>query len=191
MLDRTADEPSDLAALEAVAAGDREAFTLLVTRHAASVRRLAGALTSDEATADDVTQEVFLSVWRGARGFRNEGSVRGWLLTITRNAARRSARRRVGEPAQTEELGGLAMCAGWGGVRPEPGFLRTLESRELLSAALTRLAAADREVLTLVDLEGMSLRESATMLELDVAALKSRLHRARLRLLAAAKEVSK
>ena len=147
-------------------------------------------MTANDATADDVTQEVFVSAWRNAAKFRGDGSARGWLLTIARNAARRTARRRTGEPAAAEALDELAVCAGWGDARPTADFERALESRDVLAAAFSRLGPGDREVLTLVDLEGLSLAESADLIELQLPALKSRLHRARLRLLAAAKEVS-
>ncbi len=73
-------------------------------QHAASVRRLALALTHSEATADDVVQEVYLSAWRHATGFRGEGSARGWSPTITRNAARRTARRSYNVQLITEAL---------------------------------------------------------------------------------------
>ena len=89
---------TDRDVIQAVASGERDAFALLVERHAASVRRLAVAMTANEATADDVAQEVFVAAWRSAAKFRGDGSVRGWLLTIARNAARRTARRRSGEP---------------------------------------------------------------------------------------------
>lgn len=189
MLDRPAQDSDDLGCLRAVARGDREAFAALVSRHAPSVRRLASALTGNDAEADDVTQEVFVSAWRSAQTFRARGSVRGWLLTITRNAVRRAARRRAGEPARTEPLEALAICAGWGTPGVSTEFERALESRELLARALSTLSDDDREVLTVVELEGLSLRESAALLELELPALKSRLHRARLRLLAAIKEM--
>ncbi len=82
------------------------------------------------------------------------------------------------------------MCAGWGLDSPTPDFERVLESRELLAVALARLSPGDQEVLTLIDLEGMSLVDGAELMALELPALKSRLHRARLRLLAAVKEVS-
>ena len=183
-------EPADAELIRAVGEGKREAFAALVRRHAASVRRLALTLTSSEATADDVVQDVYLSVWRHAKSFGGEGSARGWLLTITRNAARRKARRRAGEPAAAEPLDELAVCAGWGAASSAPDFERALESRELLRQALARLSPEHQEVVTVIDLEGMSLAEGATLLGLELPALKSRLHRARLRLLGAVKEVS-
>jgi RNA polymerase sigma-70 factor (ECF subfamily) len=147
-------------------------------------------MTRDEDTADDVVQEVFVAAWRSAQTFRGDSSVRNWLLTITRNAARRTTRRRAGEPAKTEDLDQLAEAAGWGQGDMSPDFERALESRELLIAGMARLSADDGELVTLVDLEGLSLREAAGVLDLQLPTLKSRLHRARIRLIAALEEVS-
>ncbi len=187
MQDRHAlDDPQLIAA---IAAGEREAFALLVERHAAAVHRLALAMTGSAATAEDVSQDVFVSAWRFASTFRG-GSARAWLLTITRNAVHRSRRRRAGQPDHDDPLDELAVGAGWGKTSTSPDFERALESRELLTRAMERLRDGDREVLTLVDLEGLTLAEGASLLELEIPALKSRLHRARIRFLGAVRELS-
>jgi len=175
------DRREDLELIAASAQGDRAAFSVLVRRHRAAVWRLARALTASEQAAEDVLQETFLAVYRGASGFRGEGSARSWILGTARLKAARTWRRRAGEPAAPEPLDELGCAAGWGD--PELA-VAALEDRDRLHAALWRLAPADREVLVLRDLEQLSGPEVARATGLSEGAVKSRLHRARLRLLA-------
>lgn len=82
--------------------------------------------------------------------------------------------------ASLDELG---LQAGWGGDDPE-ALAVAAEHRERLAAALARLAPEDREVITLRDLDGVPGEQTASMLGVNVAAMKSRLHRARMTLAA-------
>jgi len=182
---------SDVQILRRSAEGDRTAFDEIVRRHHASVFRLARLLVTRAEEAEDVLQQTFLSAWTGASQFRGEASARTWLLTITRHAALRMRERRSREPVDDTPLDELGMQAGWGGPDPEALAVAT-EHRELLQSAFAALAAEDREILTLRDLEGLSGDETATLLGVSVAAMKSRLHRARMTLAARVKsEVSR
>jgi RNA polymerase sigma-70 factor (ECF subfamily) len=78
----------------------------------------------------------------------------------------------------------LGLQAGWGGSSFSETFLENLARRDTLEKALERLSPEEREVLVLRELEGLSGVETARMMELSLAAMKSRLHRARLRLAA-------
>lgn len=182
-------EDRDAALIRLAAGGDAGAFSEIVGRHEAAVFRFARALAANQGAAEDALQETFLAAWRGAESFRGESSVRSWLLTIARNAVHRQYRRRVDEPKEMESLSALGSAAGWGmdDEDPERIALRQ-ESRELLMRAFARLTAADREVLALRDGEQLSGEETAAALGLSVAAMKTRLHRARLRLAAGVKE---
>lgn len=168
--------------LERAARGDRDAARDFVRAHQQAVFRFAARLLRDEAAAEDVTQETLLSALRAAGDFRG-GSVRGWLLTIARNASISRRRRRVGEPAVFEPLDELGREAGWGDDGPEEALART-ERRDLLERSLRALEDDDREVIWLRDVEGLSGDETAQALGCSRAAMKSRLHRARLRLAA-------
>jgi len=174
----------DRALAARAAAGDREAFASLLTRHQASVFRLARHLAGTRDEAEDVLQQTFLSAWQNVAGFRGEASMRTWLLTIARNAAVTRRARVAREPIDATPLDELGIRAGWGGPNPEQ-LAAAAEQRDRLAAALAGLAADEREVLTLRDLEGLPGDDFAAMLGLTVAAMKSRLHRARLRLAAA------
>ena len=174
-------------ALRRTAAGDREAFALVVARHQASVFRLAEILTRDRSAAEDLLQQTFLSAWQAAAQFRADASVRTWLLTIARHAAFRHQERRAREPvdaAPPETLDELGVRAGWGGPDPE-ALAIAAQDRDRVSAALASLAPEDREILTLRDLEDVSGDDAAALLGLSRAAMKSRLHRARMKLAAA------
>ena len=182
MLDRqeTGASISDRDLITRVSEGDRRAFELLIERHGAAVLRLATAL-SDPATAEDAMQQTFLNVYQNAARFRGDASVRTWLLTITRNTAFRLHGKTRREELVEEPLMQLGLDAGWGSDDPE-AIAIAAERKGALRKALSLLSAEDREVLILRDLEGLRGAEAAEVLGIGERALKSRLHRARLRL---------
>lgn len=164
--------------------GDRAAFDELTRRHQAAVFRFTRSIASDVAAAEDALQETFLAAWKSAATFRGTGSARPWLLTIARNAVMRQHRKHVDEPDDLEPLSQLGEEAGWGSTDdPERGAIES-ERREILDRALARLSSTDREILLLRDAEGLSGEEAAAVLGIPLAAMKTRLHRARLRLTA-------
>jgi RNA polymerase sigma-70 factor (ECF subfamily) len=171
---------SDRELIARVGKGDRRAFELLIERHAAAVLRLATAV-SDPATAEDAMQQTFLNVYQHAATFRGDASVRTWLLTIARNTAFRLHGKARREELVEEPLMQLGLDAGWGSDDPE-AIAIAAEQEGALRNALSQLSAEDREVLILRDLEGLRGSEAAELLGIGERALKSRLHRARLRL---------
>lgn len=171
---------SDAALLAASAAGDAAAFTRFAERHQVAALRYLRLLGDDAAAVEDALQEAFLAAWRNAGGFRGEGSARSWLLAIARHALFRQFRRRAGEPLDTVPLATLGLEAGWGEpMSADPVALHA--DRSAVRRALAALAASDREILLLRDVEGFSGEECAALLQLGLPAVKSRLHRARLR----------
>jgi RNA polymerase sigma-70 factor, ECF subfamily len=179
----TAAALDDEALLRLTAAGDEGAFGTFVDRHQSGIWRRAMALTGQRADAEDLMQDTFVAAWRGAGSFRG-GNARAWLLTITAHAWQRLGRRTAplvgGDDAESVEE--LALRAGWG---RDDGDERAATVQE----AFARLAADDRRLLVLRDIEEMSGEDVAALLGLSLAAMKSRLHRARLRLAAAYEEV--
>jgi RNA polymerase sigma-70 factor (ECF subfamily) len=169
----------------AIGAGDRRAFHTFVDRHQAAVFRHLRVWCSAKEDAEDAMQETFLAVFRYASGFRGESSARTWLFTIARNAAWKTRRGIETQPldAAEESMESLGDSAGWGETDPESLAVKA-QSRERLRAALDSLVPEDREILVLRELEGFSGEETASILSIGLPAMKSRLHRARLRLAA-------
>ncbi len=182
-------EPQDAELLSRIAAGSKEAGERFAARHLDAVWHYARRLGGDASGADDVTQETFVAAFRAAEGFRGTGSARGWLFTIARHEWLHGFRRRSGEPAafvplvDEDTLPQLGAAAGWG-ADPERAA-EAAEDGARLDAALLSLPIADREVLLLRDVEGLSTAEAAASLGIAPAAARVRLHRARLRLMAA------
>jgi RNA polymerase sigma-70 factor (ECF subfamily) len=170
----------DRSLLQRAAGGDAEAFEAFVLAHRQPVWRFVRSLTQEAATAEDALQETFLAAWRSAGSFQGEGSALGWLLTIARRALYRQFRPRAGEPERLEPLAELGEAAGWGAEDDLESFLTQDEVRR----ALDKLSIEDREVLLLRDVEGLTNEACASLLGLGLPALKSRLHRARLRFVA-------
>jgi RNA polymerase sigma-70 factor (ECF subfamily) len=181
--DPEAGRVTDEALLARAAGGDRAAFDDLVVRQAPRVLRLIRLHVGRQQDAEDVLQQTFLAAWRGAAAFRGASSVRTWLFTIARHTAwrrRDDVRRHDAAAVPLDELG---VRAGWGSEDPETLALAA-ERREVLREAFEVLDPLDREVLTLRDLEEQSGEETAALLGLSLAAMKSRLHRARMTLAA-------
>lgn len=176
--------PPDSELLRRTAEGDHQAFTVLVERHQEAVYRFLVARTGSADDCEDALQETFLAAFRGCEAYRGDASARSWLLGIARNISRRLYRRRVGEPEETVSLDDLGIQAGWGAPPPPDTLFESLERRETLERALKRLSPNEREILVLRELEGFSGEETARVLDLTLAGMKSRLHRARLRLAA-------
>lgn len=175
----------DAALLRRSAEGDRSAFAELVDRHAGAVLRLLLSLGASPDDAEDALQDCFVAAWRGADGFRGQASAHAWLCSIARNALRRQHRKRAGEPAKHETLETLGAAAGWGS---ESDFSHRFEVEEELRWALGKIPREEREVIVLRDLEGLTGEETAQILGLSLTAMKSRLHRGRLRLMSVARE---
>jgi len=171
---------ADSELLKTFVEGDESAFVVLVQRHLLPLRRFLLTVVRREADVDDIVQETFQAVFKQADSFEGEDA-RPWIFGIGRRQALRSFRKRSGEPEQFEPLEQLAMAAGWGD--PE-GALNALEDKEVVRKALAKLPIEAREVLLLRDVEGFTTQETATILGLAIPAVKSRLHRARLGLMA-------
>lgn len=162
-------------------------FASIVEAHQAAVFHFALRMTKDETRAEDALQDTFVAAMKAWPDYRGEASVKTWLFTIARNVVLRQSRRRAGEPVSLEPLDALGLEAGWGDeADPEALFARA-EDRAALTRALESLSEEDREVILLRDVEGFSGEEAAALVGVQVRALKSRLHRARLRLAAVLK----
>ena len=173
------------------AAGEEPAFEELVARYQARVYRLAFRLTGDEGDAKDVLQETFIAVYRGLPAFRADSRFSTWLYRIATNAALMLRRARTRRPTESLE-GFLPRFDDDGRHAAEPADLLAasradeLIDRMLLAerarAGLDRLPDIYRDALVLRDLEEMTTAEVAGLLGIDAAAVRQRVHRARLML---------
>jgi RNA polymerase sigma-70 factor (ECF subfamily) len=160
--------------------GDASAFQMLVTRHGDALYRFASRICRTGRDAEDALQDGLLAAWRGAATYRGDASARTWLFQVVIHASRRRGRRRAGEPEAHEHVDEAAALAG-----PESPADERTGARQVAAAMNRALAAMSdeaREVLLLRDVEGLSGDETAAALGIALAAMKSRLHRARLEL---------
>ena len=186
------DEP---AFLERLRAGDEAAFRELVERHDGALRRLARTFVRTPTAADEVVQETWLGVIRGLDSFEGRSSLRTWIFRILVNRARthgvRDARsipfssleaddHPAVEPAAFGADGRWASAPARLETDPETSLL-SAELREHLVRAIDELAPAQRAVITLRDLLGVSAEEVCELLELSEGNQRVLLHRARSR----------
>jgi RNA polymerase sigma-70 factor, ECF subfamily len=177
--DRTASESSLIAAARR---GDRAALSRLLENHQQRVFGFGVKMCGDVEDAKDVAQETLLTLVRTMRDFRGEASISTWLYTVARSFCIKKRRRTKGAPAHHEPLDKVsqetAPDAAAAAPTPEQMLLGR-EARETVAAALDKLDPDWREVIVLRDIEGLSAAEVAEVTGTSVAAVKSRLHRAR------------
>jgi RNA polymerase sigma-70 factor (ECF subfamily) len=170
----------DDALIAALAHGDDTALRELFTRHAPWLAaRLRAILPA--ADVEDVLQESFLAVWRGARRYRPEGSAGGWLWGITRRQAALWLRRRGPEGVPLAALDALDALACHGG-QPADDPAEAAVSRAELAAAVRSLGpegSASQEVWRLMYLEDRPVTEVAGLIGVPEGTVKSRAHRVR------------
>jgi RNA polymerase sigma-70 factor (ECF subfamily) len=161
--------------IAAMADGDDAALRELFTRHAPWLAaRLRPILPAAE--VEDVLQESFLAIWRGARGYRPEGSPGGWLWGITRRQAALWLRRR-----HSDELP-LAALAGRGGGQHADDPAEAAVSRAELAEAVRALGpegSTTQEVWRLMYVEDRTVTEVAGLMGVPEGTVKSRAHRVR------------
>jgi RNA polymerase sigma-70 factor (ECF subfamily) len=162
------------------AEGDRAAFDVVVERHGDGLYRFATRVCRVAHEAEDAVQDALVSLWTSAASYRGDAPPRTWLFQITLHACRRRSRRRAGEPLAHEDVGAAERVAASGGGAEERVGAR--EVGAAIDAALAEMEADAREVLLLRDVEGLSGEDTAVALGIGLAAMKSRLHRARLEL---------
>lgn len=168
-------------------AGDAEAFSELVTHYERKIFRLAKNITRHDEDAEDVLQEAFLKAYSHLDRFEGNSKFYTWLVRIAVNEALMKLRKRksdktvsLDEPLESDGEEMQREIAVWDG-NPEEQYSGE-EMRKILDDALDSLKPDFRTVFTLRDIEELSTEETADALGITVAAVKSRLLRARLAL---------
>jgi RNA polymerase sigma-70 factor (ECF subfamily) len=166
--------------------GDTTAFDELVVRYRDKVYRLAYKILRHEEDAAETLQDAFLSAFRGLKNFKVESTFSTWLYRVATNAALMKYRKRRDghvslEQSQSVDGDAEPMAIPDWSAQPLDELLDS-ETREVMEDGVDRLPEELRTVFLLRDVEGLSNAEVAEVLELSVAAVKSRLHRARIQL---------
>ena len=158
--------------------GDADAFEQLVAAYRNQVFRLAMRMCGNEADADEVAQEAFLSAWKGLPNFRGESRFSTWLYQLTNHAAIDRLRREKRQAA-AEDIDGIT--AADDGLSPQQQVERA-ETRREVRSALMQLPEEYRQVLVLRFMQELSYEEIGQTLKLPAGTVKSRLNRAKAQL---------
>ncbi|HEV8636759.1 MAG TPA: sigma-70 family RNA polymerase sigma factor [Chloroflexota bacterium] len=153
------------------------AFEELIERYADRVYSIALRITGSPEDAEDATQDAFLAAYQHRTAFRGASAVSTWLYRIAVNAALQRVRTRrpvASLPPGDEE--GIAVVD-WS--EDVPRRVELGELHKVIERGIAALPESERAALVLRDVEGLSTAEAAAVLELTEAALKSRVHRAR------------
>ena len=180
LLEKSLDSDSSLVAR--CLRGDETAWEDLVRLHTRKVYALCYRFTGSGSEAQDLTQDVFLRVFRTIKSFRSdEGSFATWLARVTRNLLidhyRRTRQERVTDSIE-EQLPMLEQVGSGAPERPDHA-LAGREASEILQATLQKLSPDLREAVILRDLQEMEYREIAAVLEIPEGTVKSRINRGR------------
>jgi RNA polymerase sigma-70 factor (ECF subfamily) len=188
-----ASAPSEAALIVRLRARDAEALEILMKRHASRVYRVAFGITRSEADAEEVVQDVFLSLFEKISAFEERAALGTWLYRVATNAAllRRRGKRVELEVSLEDQLptfledGHRAgersfLLADWSASAEDE--VVSDETHALVREAIDMLPPHYRAVLLLRDIEELSNEEAAEILGEPVSSVKSRLHRARMAL---------
>lgn len=174
----------DALVVERAQAGDASAFERLYCKHSRRIFGLCLRMMGNIAAAEDLTQEVFLLVFRKIRSFRGQSAFSTWLYRIAVNLVLMRLRR---NPTRETSLEHAASSLGHGDPAPrqfssvDPQLAHSLE-RLHLERALAQLRPSQKLAIVLHDIQGYKHSEIAVMLDWSIGNSKSHLHRARARL---------
>jgi RNA polymerase sigma-70 factor (ECF subfamily) len=178
---------AELALVDRARKGDVAAFGELITKYERRVYRMARQITQNDEDAEDVLQEAFLKAFEHLDSFQGQSKFYTWLTRIAVNESLMKLRKRksdrtvsLDENIETEEEPIVREIAVWDD-NPELKYSQE-EIRQILDKAIDGLKPIFRTVFILRDVEELSTEETAEVLGLSIAAVKSRLLRARLQL---------
>jgi RNA polymerase sigma-70 factor (ECF subfamily) len=172
--------------VQAAKGGDVAAFETLVRLYDQKVFRIVRHITQNREDAEDAAQKAFLKAYRGLARFQGRSRFSTWLFRIAVNESLMKLRHRRGLQVVSvdddpRELAAIPLeIVDWS-PNPEQLYSKS-ELREILAKALQELSPIYRTVFMLRDVEGLSTDETAQVLDLNIAAVKTRLFRARLKL---------
>jgi RNA polymerase sigma-70 factor, ECF subfamily len=158
--------------LEQAKAGDLEAFAEFVRTFERRVRKVLYRLLDDARDVDEAVQDTFVQAWRNLDQFRGDAAPYTWLYRIAVNEALMRRRRKTLPTSELEETT----------VAGSEDAYAAADTRAFLIERLRGLPVEYRTAVVLRDIEGLSNEEVARVLEISLAAAKSRIHRGRMQL---------
>ena len=168
---------SDAVLVQLIASGDKDAMRVLFARHNVRVFRFLTRIVGNDATAEDLVNEVFLEVWRNAARFEARSQVSTWILAIARFKALASMRRRQHDELDEEASELIEDTAD----DPEVSVHKT-ERSALLQQCLKQLSIAHRQVVDLIYYHDQSIEEVAEIIGVPASTVKTRMFYARKRI---------
>ena len=188
------DEAEEKALVERLQRHDEAAFNALVRLYEKSVFRLVLRMLGDRAEAEDVAQDVFVTIFKSIGGFRGESKLSTWIYRVATNHCKnrikyldRRARGKKSELDDVTEGGALesaSMASSATIARPDQQA-EANQIEKIVRAAISVLDEDQRELVVLRDVENLSYEEIQAITGLPEGTVKSRLHRARLQLMKA------
>ena len=177
---------SDLELVEALKRGNSECFEELLKRYSEKVHNLAMRITRNEEDAEEVLQDVFVTVHNKIDKFEGKSAFSSWLYRVTANTAFMKLRKRRQTPSVSLEDFGTTIKESWVSKRSEDCDVDYISSRhemrKALEEAIEKLPEEYRAIFLLRDVDGLSSQEVGEILDISVPAVKSRLHRSRVML---------
>lgn len=183
---RIAQQERDDVLLRRAAKGDEEAFTLLYRQHQAAMYRFALRMTGSAWAAEEIVQDVFMTLMRDPKKYdATRGTLGGFLYGIARNRVMKHLERRPREVSLEEKNeDGTGSGIVLQDVFTPANWAESRERRSQVRSAVLELPAEFREAVVLCELEEMSYEEAAQAAGCPIGTIRSRLHRGRALLLA-------
>ena len=169
----------DQALIDRARQGAPAAMDTLLTQHEKRIYRFGLRMCGSEDAAQEVLQQTLITAFKSLHEFRGQAQLSTWLYQIARSFCAKSRRRRVDEPQTVESLQSPEALSIRSEMDSPEDLAHAKELGALLQVAILGLPESHREALILRDVEGLTAEEAAAVLGIEVANLKSRLHRAR------------
>lgn len=156
--------------------GNQDSFEMLIRRHQKPLLCFAARYLGSQTLAQDVVQEVFLSLWRNRAQYRARGKLRNYLITMTLNRCRDTNRKNITQEKYSRDAAKESHDIPENLGLPDQRFDRS-ETAAFVRSLLTRLAGGTKEVLTLRYTQSFSLDEIAQLTGMPLGTVKSHLSR--------------